>query len=188
MVRWIDRYDHGTSRTGDETIPSIASNGKWRGDIAANYAGLGSVSLLGGSGSNYDVSIALDGLTRWRIDRTDAAKALKKQIKALDYDNKKPLYVVDEAIALTAIQLSIARGADAKVDASVKSGQVFSGGDGSTAVTSANESKIVLDQKFTEPHYIFYKPREVSSTQGLGTNNVLLIEVVSLPSYTSEKK
>jgi hypothetical protein len=113
------------------------------------------------SDQDMTVKIELPEGERWRIDRQALDDAIKRVNWPPEEDGTP--YVVVEAISVNAIKYEVS------LDGGAGGSLNISGlGQGATGTVTAQEKEngsYVLDQVFSQPHYILYMPTKVHRSQ-----------------------
>ena len=162
-----DRIEHVADilepkKVGVESLVSATRSEKWKGGLLAQVLGVTPAKLSIDSDQVVTVKVEFPEGERWRIDR----QALDDAIKHVNWppeEDGKP-YVVVEAISVNAIkyEVSLSGGAGGSLDIS----GLGQGATGTVTAQEKDDGSYVLNQVFSQPHYILYMPSEVHLAQG----------------------
>ena len=166
---------------GDESLPRKTQSGRWSGDLLASFIGLVKGSLSLELGREYQISLDMDGVQRWRVD----IEELKKAIAALDDKAKSEgRLVITEAISVSKISYHFSEG-----DV-LSSGAAISGTDRSAKESFSGRRTsgggAILEVEYGKPYYLFYRMSKISLLQGLDQPLVLIVPLEAPLSWTAE--
>ena len=143
-------------------LVSVTRSEKWKGGLLAQVLGVTPAKLSIDSDQDVTVKVELPEGERWRIDRQALDDAIKRVNWPPEEDGKP--YVVVEAISVNAIkyEVSLSGGAGGSLDIS----GLGQGATGTVTAQEKDDGSYVLNQVFSQPHYILYMPSEVHLAQG----------------------
>ena len=164
-----DRIEHvadllENKRVGVESLVNATTSETWNGGLLAQFLGTTPAKLSTNSNQDVIVKIELSDGERWRIDR----QALDAAIKNVNWppEEEGTPYVVTEAISVNSIkyEVTLSGGAGGSLDTSGLGGAAT----GNITAEKKDDGSYVLNQEFSEPHYLFYLASRVRRPQELG--------------------
>lgn len=175
------------TKRGEEAFAEVFSSGTWTGSVLANFTGTGSSSISADGKQDYEVSLRLEGATRWGTDEAKVLEKLKAGISTLPYNPKSNLYLVAEATAVTSVDIVVRIGSNGSVIAQLTPGAVLPGY-GNAKVVSNDGSTVTLRRTFATPHYLFYRPKLLSVQTGLNEVTIVPLPVTEVLTYSAERE
>lgn len=158
---------------GDETFGEIRTTGRWRGSVLADSLKLSNVSLITRSATDLIVNLELAGGQRWRVEPDDVVARLE----AMDASRKSgEIFVVMEAISITRIKYFVDTGVAISADAKARLAHSTSAETRThVEVSESDNGRLIIDENYARPHYLFYRASKVTRLQGLDTPEVVLV-------------
>jgi hypothetical protein len=159
-VEHVADLDLKNERVGVESLVGAKTSGTWNGGLLAQFLGVTKLSV--NSSQDIVVKVELSEGERWRIDRQALDRAIRN-VKWPTEDEGTP-YVVTEAISVNAIKYEVTLSGDT-------GGSLDTSGFGNTAIGTLTAQKkddgsYVLNQVFSEPHYLFYLASQIRRHEG----------------------
>jgi len=162
-----DRIEHVAdllkpNKVGVESLVGAKTRANWKGGLLAQFLGTTPAKLAIDSNQEVTVEVEVSEGERWRIDR----QALDEAVKHVNWPSEEQgtPYVVTEAISVNSIKYEVSLRGD--VGGSLDTSGLGHTATGTLTAQENEDGSYVLNQVFSQPHYIFYQASRINRPPG----------------------